>query len=165
MPDTRRAQVVAAAGDLLEAEGWDAVSMRRIADSLGIRAPSLYKHLRSKEDVELTLIAQGFEELADALAAAGPTLTGLAAAYRAFATGRPHRYRLMTAGPLDRERLPPGVEARAAEPLLAALGDEHRARAAWAAAHGLAILEISGRFPPGADIDAAWAAFVAAFSP
>jgi hypothetical protein len=50
-------------------------------------------------------------------------------------------------------------------PLRAVLPDENTARAAWAAAHGLAILELNGRFPPGADLDAAWEAMVAAFNP
>lgn len=34
------------------------------------------------------------------------------------------------------------------------------ARAAWAWAHGLVILEIAQRFPPDADLDAAWAVLV-----
>ena len=38
-----------------------------------------------------------------------------------------------------------------------------RARALWGLAHGLVDLELAGRFPPGADIDAAWAAAVASF--
>jgi hypothetical protein len=42
-------------------------------------------------------------------------------------------------------------------------GDEHRSRALWAAAHGLVDLELNDRFPPGADLDAAWAALVDAF--
>jgi hypothetical protein len=44
----------------------------------------------------------------------------------------------------------------AAPILAAARGDEHFARALWALAHGLVDLELSGRFPPGADLDATW---------
>jgi hypothetical protein len=55
----------------------------------------------------------------------------------------------MTDRPLARERLPAGLEASAAAPLLVALGDRDRARATWAAAHGLASLELAGRFPAG----------------
>ena len=88
----------------------------------------------------------------------------VAHAYRAWALAHPHLYRLMTDRPLARERLPAGLEVSAAAPLLAALGDRDRARAAWAAAHGLAALELAGRFPAGADVDAAWAAMVHAFS-
>ena len=39
----------------------------------------------------------------------------------------------------------------------AAGGDADLARAAWAFAHGMTILELDHRFPPGADLDAAWA--------
>ncbi len=64
--------------------------------------------------------------------------------------------------PLRRDLLPPGVEARAAAPLLAAVGSIDRARAAWAFAHGMTILELNGRFPPDADLDAAWRAGIRA---
>ena len=63
----------------------------------------------------------------------------------------------MTERPLQRERLTPGAEARAAAPVLRATGDDpDAARAAWAFAHGMTILELNGRFPPDADLDAAW---------
>ena len=51
-----------------------------------------------------------------------------------------------------------GLEYRAAAPLGQAMGSIAGARAAWALAHGLAMLEINGRFPADADIDAAWEA-------
>jgi hypothetical protein len=70
----------------------------------------------------------------------------------------------MTDKPLDRARLEPGAEDRAAAAITAAVGgDADRARAAWAFAHGMTILELDDRFPPGADLDAAWAAGIAAF--
>ena len=151
------------ARELLEAEGPRALSMRRIADALGIKAPSLYKHLPDKRALEAALISTGFEEMA----AAGEDahdLGAVAAAYRGYAKAHPHLYRLMTDKPLDRERLTPGVEDRAAAAITAAVGgDEARARAAWAFAHGMTILELDDRFPPGADLDAAWAAGIAAF--
>ena len=51
----------------------------------------------------------------------------------------------------------PGAEDRAAFPAIqAAGGDRDAARALWAFAHGMTILELDGRFPPGADLDAAW---------
>jgi AcrR family transcriptional regulator len=159
----RAREIVATARSLLEADGPDALSMRRIADQLGIKAPSLYKHLPDKQALEAALIAHGFEEIATAFADA-QDLAAVAAAYRGYANEHPHLYRLMTAGPLDRERLEPGVEDRAAAAIVAAVGgDEHMARAAWAFAHGMTILELDGRFPPDADLDAAWAAGIAAF--
>ena len=47
--------------------------------------------------------------------------------------------------------------------MIAAGGDHDRARAAWAFAHGMTILELDGRFPPDADLDGAWSAGIAAF--
>ena len=160
-PLSPRAREIAARGlELLEAEGPEGLTMRRLAGSLGIRAPSLYKHLPDKAALEAALIAAGFEALAERFEAAeaepGDALAAIAAAYRSFALERPHLYRLMTAGPLPRERLPPGLEARAAAPLLRAVADPDLARAAWAFAHGMVILELDGRFPPGADLGAAW---------
>lgn len=148
----------------MERDGWSAVTMRRVAEQMGIRAPSLYKHIRDKDDLKSALIAQGIEDLGRSLGHAGAGLKELAAAYRRWAMERPHLYELSTSGRLDRTRLPAGLEDRAAAPLWIAAGeDEDRARAIWAAAHGLAVLEIHGRFPDGADIDAAWAAMVTAF--
>ena len=164
----RAAEIVAAARGLLEEEGADALSMRRLAERLGIRAPSIYKHLPDKQALEAALISDGFEEAAarfeEAVRGPGEPLPALGAAYRSFARDHPHLYRLMTERPLPRERLTPGVEERAAAPLVAAVGgDEDLARAVWAFAHGMAVLELNGRFPPGADLDAAWARGISAF--
>ena len=164
-PVDRAGQAVEAARVLLEQEGREAMSMRRVAERIGIRAPSLYKHVPDKAELELRLVAQGLAEVAAALAAAGPDPARLAAAYRAWAVAHAGLYALMTAEPLPRDRLPPGLEAAAADPLLSAFGDEHVARAVWASAHGLVTLELAGRFPPEADLDAAWAAMVAAYAP
>jgi AcrR family transcriptional regulator len=162
----RAREIVAAARELLEREGAGALTMRRVADRLGIRAPSLYKHLPDKRALEAALISAGFEELAGAFEAAGGSLLALGAAYRAWARAHPHLYRLMTDRPLARELLAPGVEDRAAQPLVDALGgDADRARAAWAFAHGMAILELNDRFPPGADLEAAWRRGLEAFAP
>ena len=165
-------EIVATALALLEEQGAEALTMRGLAERLGIRAPSLYKHLSGKGELETAVIAVGFEELATALDRAGPAglagltglaglagLAGLGAAYREFALARPHLYRLMSERPLNRDRLPPGVEDRAAAPLVTAVGgDPDLARAAWAFAHGMVMLELNQRFPPGADLDAAWRA-------
>ena len=45
-----------------------------------------------------------------------------------------------------------------------AVGDPDLARAAWAFAHGMMILELDARFPSQADLEAAWSAGLAAFS-
>jgi AcrR family transcriptional regulator len=161
---TRREQAITVARELLEAEGEAGLTMRRLADRMGIRAPSLYKHLPDKAALELALVEAALTELGDALRSAGPGLAALAHAYRGWGLAHPHLYALATERPLPRDRLPAGLEERAAEPLMVAMGgNEHRSRALWAAAHGLTSLELAGRFPPGADLDGAWTALVEAF--
>jgi AcrR family transcriptional regulator len=190
----RAREVVAAGRRLLEEEGPEALTMRRLAERLGIRAPSLYKHLPDKAALEAAIIATGFEEAAARFEAAvegattggpttggpasgGPTTGGvagggaaaggavvaLAAAYREFALAHPHLYRLMHDGPLPRQHLPAGVEERAAAPVLRIAGSRARARALWAFAHGMVMLELDQRFPADADLDAAWEAGITAF--
>ena len=57
---------MAAGRQLLEEEGLEALTMRRLAERVGIRAPSLYKHLPDKAALEAAIIATGFEEAAAA---------------------------------------------------------------------------------------------------
>jgi AcrR family transcriptional regulator len=163
----RAREIVGAALALLEEEGADGLSMRRLAARLGIRAPSIYKHLADKQALEAAIISVGVEIQADAFASAegaADPLTALAAAYRRFAGEHPHLYRLMTAHALRRELLTEGAEARAGRYLYEAVGrDADVARAAWAFAHGMTILELDGRFPPDADLDAAWERGIEAF--
>lgn len=143
--------------------------MRRLGERLGIRAPSLYKHFAGKEELEAALMAQTLEEIGTTLAEAvsgadGEPIAALASAYRRYALAHPHLYRLTTEQPLPRDRLPEGLERRAAAPVLAATGDPDQARALWAFAHGMVQLELAGRFPPNADLDAAWRAGLAGFA-
>lgn len=158
---TRRGEeILAVARRLLERDGADGLSLRRIADEVGIRAPSIYNHFPDKEALEAALIAEGFGEWSGRFEAArreADARSAFAATYRAFAAEHPHLYRLMTERPLPRTRLDPSVEARAARHAVEAAGDDpNRARALWAFAHGMTILELNGRFPAGADLDAAW---------
>jgi AcrR family transcriptional regulator len=164
----RRQEIVAAARQILEQYGADALTMRRLADAVGIRAPSLYKHFPDKAAVELALVQIGLREAGAAMErarSASNSLTDLAAAYRAFALEHAHLYRLMTTRPLPRERLEPGVEVGAAAPLMAVLGGNlDRVRAVWGMAHGLCLLELDGRLPADADIHTAWQAGITAFA-
>jgi AcrR family transcriptional regulator len=84
----RAREVVAAARGLLEDEGADALTMRRVAERVGIRAPSPYKHCPDKAALEAGIIAAGLEEAAAVFEAAvdgaGDPLPALAAAYLGF---------------------------------------------------------------------------------
>lgn len=164
----RAREIVAAARRILERDGSAGLSMRAIADEVGIRAPSLYKHFPDKEALEVAVISDGLAEIADvferAVRETDEPLASIAAAYRAWALRHPHLYRLMMERPLPRERLTPGVEERASAVVVAAAGgDPDAARAVFAFAHGMVILELNDRFPTGADLDAAWRTGVDAF--
>jgi AcrR family transcriptional regulator len=170
----RIAQIVAAAREILETEGPDALTMRHLAARLGIQAPSLYKHVANKEQLEVLLLAEVLRDWGATLHAAvdglskkagrGAGMTALATTYRSWALAHPHLYRLATEGELPRDRLPEGLEAWAAEPVVRVAGSQARGRAAWAFAHGMTILELDGRFPPGADLEAAWSEGVRALA-
>ena len=74
MPVTRE-RIVAVALELLDEAGLDGLTLRRLADRLGIRAPTLYWHVRNKR------------ELLDLLAAA--ILDGALARWREPQPGQP----------------------------------------------------------------------------
>jgi AcrR family transcriptional regulator len=163
VPDSltaRAREIAAVARAILENEGPQALTMRRLADQLGIRAPSLYKHFRDKTALEVAIMIDGFEEAASAFETAtaevADPLRAFAETYRVFAKAHPHVYRLMTERPLPRDQLPEGLEARTAAPLLRATGDRVRARAAWGFIHGLTVLELNDRLPDDGLTGPAW---------
>jgi AcrR family transcriptional regulator len=155
---SRRDEILEVAVTVLEEAGPEALTMRELADRMGIRAPSLYKHVRDKDDIVAGVQERALLDLGRHLSAvAGQGLVALAEAYRSWAQAHPRLYEVATRRPLARERIAPGVEYAAAAPLVTAVGgDEHLARALWALAHGLVDLELSERFPPEADLDTTW---------
>jgi AcrR family transcriptional regulator len=156
---SRRDEILDAAERLLEAEGPSALSMRRIATELGMQAPSLYKHLPGKDAIVAGLQARALAGMAEALTGAEDDVRRLASHYRRWALANPQLYLLATRGSLLRDQLPEGLEDAAAAPVVtAARGDLATARALWGLVHGLVDLEVTGRFPPDADVDAAWEA-------
>jgi AcrR family transcriptional regulator len=162
-PEGRREEIVAAAAAILETEGEAALTMRRLGERVGMRAPSLYKHLPDKATLEAALAERTLAAMGEALADASD-LASLGAAYRRFALANPAAYRLATDRPLPRDRLPEGLEDAVAAHVVELAGGPDRGRAVWAFAHGMVSLELAGRFPAGADLDAAWAAGLAAFA-
>ena len=166
----RAADIVAAARRILEDEGIDALTMRRLAAEVGIQAPSLYKHFPTKRAVEVALIAEVLFEVGEILHAAVATpgragpVRSLLEAYRNAAQANPAMYRLATSGFLPREDLPPGLEDWAGRPFFIATGDPWKAQAMFSFAHGMVILELDERFPPGSDLGRTWKAGAAAFA-
>lgn len=149
-PEGRLAEIVEIAGQLLDDYGWEHVSTRLIAEEMGIKAPSLYKHIHSREAIAAHLATDALSAFGDELYAAldaGDGSVVLLARYRELALARPHLYRLMTGQDFPREDLPTGLEEWAGTPFYLAAGDDPvRAQALWAFAHGMAALEINERF-------------------
>ncbi|WP_248960819.1 TetR/AcrR family transcriptional regulator [Sphaerisporangium perillae] len=163
----RAAQIVAAARELLEEEGPGALTMRALAERIGIRAPSLYKHFADKAAVEAALIEQGLAEVGTVLYAAldaPEPVVSVLEAYRRAALAAPNMYRLTTSGPLPRHRLAAGLEEWAGTPFFLAAGDPHLAQALWSFAHGMVILELDGRYPEGSDLGRTWSEGARAFT-
>jgi AcrR family transcriptional regulator len=167
----RAGEIVATARAILDGEGHDALTMRRLGDDMGMRAPSLYKHFPDKAALLVALIEEALAETGEVLHRAverpgrRTPVEALLHAYRRHCTERPHLYRLATAGPLPRPHLPAGLEEWVGAPFELVTGDEHRARALWSLSHGMVLLEIDGRYPEGADLDRAWQAAAEAFTP
>lgn len=152
----RRRDIVDAALRILAAEGPAAVTMRRVAAELGIKAPSLYKHVSDKDVIVGLLQRHAMTQFGQAVAAAGPSPRAVAAAYRSWAIANPHLYELAARRPLGPE-ITRHAEAFAGAPLAAVVGnDPDRMRAFLGLAHGLVDLELNGHFAPDVDLDAAW---------
>lgn len=159
----RAREVLHAARTVLERQGWATLTMRTLADELGIAAPSLYKHFASKDALKTQLVAVALMENGEALRPVS-TVAKLVRSYRELASANPQLYRLSTSGPLDRAALPPGLEEWSGAPFFEAAGDPHRGQALWASAHGMVILELDGRFPTGTAPESTWAELVRHFS-
>ena len=165
----RARQIIDTARVLLEAVSSDGLTMRRLADELGIRAPSLYKHLNGRPALELALVEVALDETGLALHAAvagsnGDPISDLLGAYRAMGLANPELYRLITANSFPRAGLLPGLEAWAGEPFFLAVGEPYLAQALWSFAHGTLILELDRRFLDGSDLDRTWQAGTEAFT-
>ena len=98
------AQILAAAGELLAESGReDEVSIRAVADRVGVTPPSIYLHYADKDALLDAVCVEAFTDMHEAMAKAGAgaqedPVAALAAqgrAYIAFARSRPEHYRLM----------------------------------------------------------------------
>jgi AcrR family transcriptional regulator len=155
------AALLAAARQILNENGMQAVGLRETARRVGVSATAAYRHFTSKEDLLASLAAEGFRELAAAMESATRGATPLVRAglaYIEFASENRGLFRLMF-GPVLAERARyPALQAATAgvEALLMRgvsdldqrpLDDNHAAMAAWGLVHGLAHLIVDGFFP------------------
>jgi AcrR family transcriptional regulator len=164
----RRRLIITTARTLAEAEGWDAVTTRRLSTEIEYSQPVLYKHFAGMEQIADAVAIDGFGELDDLLRAArsragsaSDALTRVAHAYLDFARDNPAVYDAMftrvTSLPFAAQDTPHELTAAFAE-LRQAVGlvaDEHDAdtltEVFWAALHGLATLSRAGRLRAGYD--------------
>ena len=159
---SREQLIVTAARELAEAEGWDAVTTRRLAERVEYSQPVLYSHFAGKADIVRAVALEGFGELAaelrharTAAPGADAALRAVAAAYLRFAQSRPAVYDAMFVMPTDILFAMPETpaapraafaELRAALAPLAGNRDlETLGEVAWSALHGLAALSRGDR--------------------
>jgi AcrR family transcriptional regulator len=154
-----------AAYAIVVTSGLETLSMRTLAAELGIKAPSLYKHVSNREQIIALVQARGMDEFGTEFIAAGTSPREKAQAYRKWAYSNPHLYYVVMREPLRRDLLPAGTEERVLSEVVAAAGGSHeRARALWSMLHGLIDLEFQGRYPAGADLDSTWEEAIAILS-
>ena len=63
-PDATKDKILSTSIPLFAKDGYDKVSMRQIADSVGIKASSLYYHFSNKEALYLEALTQAFSRYA-----------------------------------------------------------------------------------------------------
>lgn len=114
-----RAALLAAAAELLEAGGMDAVTLRAVGERAGVSRQAPYGHFADKVELLSVLAAGYFRALGQEVrAAAGDEpdpvrrLDAMCGAYLRFAVDAPRRYRLMF-GPETRGTLHPQVQEQA----------------------------------------------------
>ncbi len=159
--------LVAHAGDLADRDGYDSLTLATLAGRLGVRVPSLYKHVASLADLRRRLALDSLRGLDEALRGAavgragGDALRAVAHAYRHYAREHPGRYTAgqRAPGPDDEEGR--ALAAGATDLVLAVvrgygLHDDaavHAVRTVRAALHGFCSLEHVGGFGLPYDVD------------
>jgi len=163
-------EIVKAGRAIVEAAGTDGLTMQSIAAKVGVRAPSLYKRIRSRNDLLRLVGNDAAAELTHQLetAVAGKDarrdLAALATAFRRFAHDNPGAYSLLFAPLPDDARADPEWSVKASAPVVDATerlaGTDHAleaARTVVAWANGFIAMELAGAFRLGGDVDRAFA--------
>jgi AcrR family transcriptional regulator len=112
-------QVIDAAIAIADRDGLDGVTLARVADSLGVRPPSLYHHVTGRDGLRRAIALHGLHELTASLQGAAlgragtDALSATAHAYRDYAHAHPGAYAatLRAPSPGDCEHEEAGREA------------------------------------------------------
>lgn len=162
----REGLIVATARELAEAQGWDAVTTRRLAERIEYSQPVLYSHFRGKREIIGAVALEGAAEMAAAVRAAAASannprerVTTLARTYLDFAERNPAVYDAMfqlDGGLAFAQEDTPEPLKDAFAALLESLGEVAGegvhpglfTEVFWASLHGLATLTRAGRLLP-----------------
>ncbi len=160
-------QIVAAAAEIADADGLDAVTIARVAAVLGVRPPSLYNHIGGHEQLIGAIALLALRETAETMrrAAVGRSgadaVMGVARAYRAYVLAHPGRWAAASAhfSREDPAHLAIGEEIQAV--VIAVMrhwgleGDDalHAVRVLRSASEGFVSLEAGGGFAANPDAD------------
>ncbi|MBK8076923.1 MAG: TetR/AcrR family transcriptional regulator C-terminal domain-containing protein [Kineosporiaceae bacterium] len=102
-PLLSREAIARAALELLDAEGPDGLGMRRIAEQLGVRAPSLYNHVSGQDEI-IDLVHDLIDREIDTATLANPDwrqgLDAFARSYRQAFLRHPHAIALVARRPI-----------------------------------------------------------------
>ncbi|WP_307816762.1 MULTISPECIES: TetR-like C-terminal domain-containing protein [Micromonospora] len=159
--------IVTTAWQLAEAEGWAAVTARRLAEHAAVDLGELYERFADRDAVVAAVAVRGFADLAAALAAARTTADtptqgwpAVVAAYLDFAYANPEVYDAMFAHTPDltlgAEQTPETVAATFSElraalaPLAAGRDEDTLSELGWSLLHGMVMLTRGGRLRPEA---------------
>jgi AcrR family transcriptional regulator len=160
-----RRKILDAARDLFVAEGYERVTMRRIAEAIEYSPTAIYLHFEDKDDLVLALCREDFGRLLEAMEREAPPkdpvewIRQLGRAYARFALENPNHYRFMFMSPMKPEHTPeptdPGqlsfgvlrtAVARAIETGAFRTGDvDTIAQVMWSSVHGAVALLITLR--------------------
>jgi AcrR family transcriptional regulator len=157
----RRAQILRAARQIAELEGWPNVTVRRLSDEISYSQPVLYAHFGSREGILTAVAVEGFQELGLALEKARKrgkresAVESVAAAYLEFAASSPALYEAMfslsLSIPFDDLATPQELRFGFSQLLQLFEGQgskpEVLAELFWASLHGIAELTRTKRFP------------------
>ncbi|MEV7567955.1 TetR/AcrR family transcriptional regulator [Streptomyces tanashiensis] len=148
-----RTEILQAARELARAEGWEAVSMRRLADRIGYSTNYAYRYFKGRDDILLAFVKDGFARLADAMRSSGTSVQVAAAAYLDFALDEPDLYQVMYG--LGGVHVPAAETVSEGDAVGAVIADalgitnpnDDRIARIWATAHGLAALHAIRKLP------------------
>lgn len=97
-----RDSILEAAKNIVLKEGWQAVSIRKIADAIAYSLPVVYNHFESKDAILEEFVKQGFDMLSQEMLKAkaqsqdsAKQLTDMAIAYFEFAFNQREYYQMM----------------------------------------------------------------------